>query len=388
MTKPAQTWALLLEAFHASLSIQNLAFATVGTLAMVLSWSAVDYIVAPDDSPETLARNRVLSSFTSNPPWPNQFEASHLTLPENWGRAFTSQLASDAPIDPFDAVWDRLINPIRQMFVTGNTWRRLIYLLLGSLSTIAIWSFFGLAITRNTALRCAGHKSISFQTAIQFARARAFDLFTAVTLPLLGIALMAIPAVVLGWTMNWEVGFLVAGVVWIAVVLISSLMAVLGIGMIAGWPLMWGAISSENADGFDAISRSYAYTFQRPLHFLLYVLLASLIGKFGWFVAWIFSAMVINFSFWIVEIGCGANQIELLQTLVAAPYKPPETSNTLWTGATMIRQVIGFVHCVASAYSFSFLWSAAAAIYLLLRRDTDQTEIDDVFVGSQQPTPE
>jgi len=41
---------------------------------------------------------------------------------------------------------------------------------------------------------------------------------------------------------------------------------------------------------------------------------------------------------------------------------------------------LGVVRACASAFSFAFFWCAAAAVYLLLRRDTDQTELDDVVV--------
>jgi hypothetical protein len=33
---------------------------------------------------------------------------------------------------------------------------------------------------------------------------------------------------------------------------------------------------------------------------------------------------------------------------------------------------------------YSFMWSAAAAIYLLLRHDADQTEMDDVFLEEDE----
>ena len=82
--------------------------------------------------------------------------------------------------------------------------------------------------------------------------------------------------------MNLDVGIVVAGAVWGRRVCYPvCVMAVLSLGMLAGWPLMWGAIAAEDSDAFDAISRSYAYTFQRPLHYLFYACFASFIALLG-----------------------------------------------------------------------------------------------------------
>ena len=53
-------------------------------------------------------------------------------------------------------------------------------------------------------------------------------------------------------------------------------MAVLLLGLIFGWPLMFSTISTEGTDAFDAISRSYAYVFQRPFHYLFYTILITI----------------------------------------------------------------------------------------------------------------
>ncbi|MFP6751222.1 MAG: hypothetical protein VB855_06075, partial [Pirellulaceae bacterium] len=39
---------------------------------------------------------------------------------------------------------------------------------------------------------------------------------------------------------------------------------------------------------------------------------------------------------------------------------------------------------LVAAYTFGFFWAGSAAIYLLLRKDTDQTELDDVYMPSEE----
>ena len=46
---------------------------------------------------------------------------------------------------------------------------------------------------------------------------------------------------------------------------------------------------------------------------------------------------------------------------------------------------------LAVGYLFSYFWSASAAVYVLLRRDVDATEMDEVFLDAdaseQEPAP-
>jgi hypothetical protein len=43
----------------------------------------------------------------------------------------------------------------------------------------------------------------------------------------------------------------------------------------------------------------------------------------------------------------------------------------------------GLVRTVAAGFGYSLFWCLTAAVYLLLRQDTDQTEFDEVFVDGQ-----
>ena len=48
----------------------------------------------------------------------------------------------------------------------------------------------------------------------------------------------------------------------------------------------------------------------------------------------------------------------------------------------VIRFWVGCVKLLAVGYLFSYFWTAAAAIYFLLRRDVDATEMDEVFLDA------
>jgi len=61
-------------------------------------------------------------------------------------------------------------------------------------------------------------------------------------------------------------------------------MTLLLVGVLLGWPLMWATISVEGTDSFDALSRTYAYVFQKPLRYAAYIGFAVIIGLLGWIV--------------------------------------------------------------------------------------------------------
>ena len=90
--------------------------------------------------------------------------------------------------------------------------------------------------------------------------------------------MFAVQLVVLGLLMRLDVFAFLAGLAWPFVLLLGLLMAILLLGALVGWPLMWATVSVEGTDAFDALSRSYAYTYQRPWRLLWYVLF---VGRSG-----------------------------------------------------------------------------------------------------------
>ena len=50
----------------------------------------------------------------------------------------------------------------------------------------------------------------------------------------------------------------------------------------------------------------------------------------------------------------------------------------------MIHFWTGLAKLLAVGFGFSFFWNAYAAIYLLLRRDVDATEMDEVYLDADE----
>ena len=164
------------------------------------------------------------------------------------------------------------------------------------------------------------------------------------------MALATVPIFFLGLLMGSDFGTLLVSIVWPLALLLGVLMALLLLGLLFGWPLMWSTISAEGSDSFDALSRSYAYVFQRPLHYLFYVIVAAVLGFLGWLLVANFAAAVIWLSYWAAGWGCSAERLAAVMHGAGA-------------GGAVIHFWVGCVKLLAMGFSFGYFWTAACAIY-------------------------
>jgi len=118
--------------------------------------------------------------------------------------------------------------------------------------------------------------------------------------------------------------------------------------------------------------------FQRPLKYLLYVVFAVLLGLLGLLVVLVFAEAVIYLTAWSTSWGAGGARTSDL--LFADRDK---MDGALGFGASAIRWWGHGVWLLAQAFLFSYFWTSACAIYLLMRRDVDATEMDEVHLDEQ-----
>jgi hypothetical protein len=278
-----------------------------------------------------------------------------------------------------------LVEPFRRLFQLDLSWSEFFFYLLGGLWTMSVWALFGGAIARIAAVRLGRDERVGFGESIVFARQKWLSLVGAPCMGLIAIAGLAIPLWILGLIMRINLGVAIAGLGWALAAVIGLMMALFGIGLLFGWPLMWSTIASEGSDAFDAFSRAFSYTFQRPLHYLAYATLSVVLGVLGWILVSLFCDAIVGFAHWAVSWGAGA---ERMREVAAALSQPTEASSGLfWFGAKLIAFFDTVVRSLLVAFQYSFLWVAAVGIYLLLRQDTDQTEIDDIYLEDESATP-
>ena len=274
------------------------------------------------------------------------------------------------PRDPVSGPWALLSSPATEgLSGTGLPVRAVASMILCGLLAAAVWAFFGAAICRIAAVQLATGEQVGLGAALRYACRKWPAYFAAPLLPVGGVLLATLTVLVLAWLMRL-VGLWLGIFFWPLVLVAGLFMALLLLGLLFGWPLMWATISAEGTDSFDALSRAYAYTFQRPLHYLFYSVVAAFIGWLGWLLVQNFAAGVVWMGYWAAAWGCSADQLDAL------------LKNGQGFSVGAIHFWAGCVKLLAVGYLFSYFFTASAAVYFLLRRDVDATEMDEVFLDA------
>ncbi|MCA9171162.1 MAG: hypothetical protein KDB23_25995 [Planctomycetales bacterium] len=406
-------WTLLFRLYRLSLTLQFLILAYLGAWAVSLGWDAASAVILTDT---TLAKSDVRQFLNNVSYWPE----SSLELQANAASQVVTAIPSAVNLDAgspatrmLTAAWQKLghspmyslAEPLRRLFDPALSWNEFLFYLFGAVWTLVVWAWLGGAITRAAAVRLGRDERVGLRDSLEFSQRKLLSSLGAVLLPLGAIVAVSIPLFMLGLIMRLNIGVALGGILWGLVALAGLVMSLFAVGILFGWPLMWPAIGTEGSDAFDAISRSYAYTFQKPLHYLGYVSVATILGFLGWLIVGIFCESVVQFGMWGVGNGAGAERMATIRAAVDASAPPvitdttaglsvrgepveavadaPVNSGMVAFGSRWICFVNRTVMGVQVAYGYSFMWSAAAAIYLLLRRDADQAELDDIYVEEE-----
>ncbi|MEM6333165.1 MAG: hypothetical protein AAF823_07480 [Planctomycetota bacterium] len=248
----------------------------------------------------------------------------------------------------------------------------------------------GGAIARSTAVQVGRHRRIGAGASVAYVgRRMVWYLATALIAPGVAVALLGLAAG-LGALLNVPGLDVVGGLAFGLVVLLAAGAVVVLIGMAAAGNLMMPALAVEGTDAFDAVSRSYAYVFGRPLHFLWYTAVLLVAGA----LAYAALGLAVYGTMWLAR---GAAGVLVFRGDEAGWYEavapPPRRDRLLlpvdWEGlsatsrltATMIRQWQLLLLALLPAYAFSYYFTAYTWVYLLIRRSADGAPIAEVYDG-------
>ena len=377
-------WIELFRVFRISVSIQLLALGFLGAWATPIGWQLSSSICLNGD----LRADTDIQRYLRVVGWPGQSSDPH---EPSLGADPLPATGSLGHVWDLGRVWDQwlvhtplfgLVEPMRQWFSKTGSWREYLFFMIGGFWNLMVWAVVGGAITRIAVVRLGRDERVGLRESLVFATTKMGSYVGAPLVPLIAIAVLAVPLFMLGLIMRLNIGIILGGALWGFVGLMGFTMALFTVGVLFGWPLMWSAISAEGSDAFDAISRSFVYTFQRPLHYLFYAVVALTLGLLGWLIVDLFCKIIVDFSMLSVGAGMGAAQTESFNAAIAGT--DSGTRRLMSWGSALINW---FNHCFLSfrnAYAYSFLWTASAGIYLLLRQNADQTELDEVYVAEDE----
>jgi hypothetical protein len=375
-------WLGLVRAVRLAFAPRMLILAALGLAATNAGWGLMGWVFSnkPND-PSLAAAQSLIEGYRTMPLLPQE-----IVLPA------VSISVLDPATSEAQAPWKVLTEPFAELFRRDITVGSFAYLLLCGIWALLVWSLFGGAISRGAALWFAREDRLSFRRSLGWGVKKWPAYFGGPMFPLMGVVIAVIPVAILCLLLKIPVGVLVVGIIWPVVLLCGLLLAILLVGLLFGWPLMWPTISAEGTDSFDALSRSYSYTYQRPVHYLFYAAVAGVLGMLAWVVVLIFAKGVIEYSYWAASWGCGTARIQEIKQLAEAPpvltlgpslVAPPAPEGLLETGSRAIGFWVRVVKYIAVGFLFSYFWCAATYIYFLLRQSVDATELDEVAVEEE-----
>ncbi|MGD9721101.1 MAG: hypothetical protein AB7O59_03485 [Pirellulales bacterium] len=357
----------LLGAPRIALSFRVLLLAAIALVGTAAGWRLLGELF---HDPDNLSHQELNAQIEANRPWPWErplvgMRAADLLSPEVWRHE-----------SPLVKAWSAISTPFAQVYRADISLAQWTYWLCCALWSLAVWAFFGGAITRIAAVSLARQETLSWRKVAGFVRPHWGSYFAAPLMPILATFMGAALLALVGLLMRSEVGLMVAGVLWPLVLVGGFIMAFLLIGLFFAWPLMWAAISTEGTDAFGALSHGYSYVYQRPLRYLWYALLAAVLGVLGWFIVLTFAEWIILLGDWGVSWGSGAERITEVRALSVA-------GESIDRGVQLIHFWSNCLKTLAFAYIFSYFWVASTAIYFLLRRLVDATELDEVYLPEE-----
>jgi hypothetical protein len=380
-------WLILFRAFRIAISPSLLAVATVAVLISPLGWRLASRVFLSGEQRAALQDAAIIPRATNSQLAAYLPKAARDYLP-------------DVPTALLEAYFD-LAEPLKRFFQFRMTLQEAAYYAFGFLWTLVVWAFPGGVITRRAVVQLATESVPEISRTSMYAGRRYHWYFLAPLYPLLGIVLVAIPIALFGLLIPFAIGAgsVLAGVMWLFVALLSLGALWLVGGLIFGWPLMWPTISAErDGDPFEAFSRSYSYVYGKPLHYFFYVVVAAAFGALCWAVVAGAALIVQEFGFWALAwpqriasaFGYGdGNNVEIIRSAALRFAEGGEMyrdeGSGVAIGTTLIGLVVALIQSVAAAFRYAYFFTAASAIYLLLRQDVDEKEMDEVYVEAEKP---
>lgn len=284
---------------------------------------------------------------------------------------------------------DQLLAPAALLFDGRQGVGVSLFAWLQLLWSLAVWSLFGAALTRLAAVEFARDERGSLTSAVAFAARRFLSYFCSPLLPIgfiLSMWLLCLLGGLLG-RVPW-LGEALVGALWIVPLVLGFFMALLLIGLSAGWPLMVATISTEATDAYDGFSRSFSYIYSRAWHAIWYAIVALAYGLVVLLFVKLVAALVVYVAGWAVSSGMGLENLGPATSPYASDLADPARftrDSSGWTG--LGRLLMGFwLHVVllaVVAFGASYFWTAATIIYFLLRQSEDATDLDEVYLTTE-----
>ncbi len=253
---------------------------------------------------------------------------------------------------------------------------------------LSVGALIGGAITRRVACEFTGRGEPGVRESLRDAARRFLETLTAPLISVVGLALL----VVLGSLMAVlgripGIGEPVAALLWGGVLLLALVMTLVAVGVAAAWPLTVAASSIEGTDSFDTLNRAYNYLFVRPWYAAGMLLVMLVYGSLLVLFLLALVGVTLHFAAWIASGPLPETAVSRIMADVPEMIRPAGTNATPPDGSVS-SLLAGAWHrgaaLLLTAFVYSFFWTNAVLMYLLLRKSVDATDLDRIFVPEPQ----
>lgn len=326
----------------------------------------------------------------------------------------------------------KFLVPVSKLFSpAAGFWTR-VYIILCILWFLAVWGFAGGVITRLAAIGLTNKGPTTLRQAVRFVCVRYMNYFMSPLVPLIIILAVVIGLIVYGFLSFIPIigDIVLLGLGLPILVAAGAVMAVFLIGLV-GYPLMYSTLSTEgdSSDTFDALSRSINYVYQSPWQYLWNWLVAIAYGSVVTFFVLFFVSLSVYLGKWAVsqtpgtetfnrkpealfiwapqsfgwkELLLKGSPIEVEPRPVPTPsdrpvvryvpvnenrYNQYYSEYYFWNraGAAIVAVWLVIIFLMMLGFTYSFYWSAATMIYLLMRKKVDEADLDEIYLEEDEP---
>jgi len=257
---------------------------------------------------------------------------------------------------------------------------------------LAVISIAGGSLCRIAALQFAQDEKPGMTEALRFSAKRFLSLFTTPLAPVGIIILIGLFVFLLGLIGNIpRAGELIMGIFMLLALIAGALVAIVLIGTVAGFNLMFPAIVYDGSDCFDAISRSFSYVYSKPWRMGFYTAIAVVYGAICYTFVRFFTFLLLWVTRCFLQLGVwvdnSSKEVNKLTAIWPAPSFTGLRGSSSWAAANWSESLAAFlvylvllvVVGLLVSFVISFYFSASTIIYALMRNRVDNTALEDIY---------
>jgi hypothetical protein len=269
--------------------------------------------------------------------------------------------------------------------VTWAVKEHLLYCIIFFLIQLVVISIAGGAICRISALQFAQNEKPGLTEALRFSINKFTSFVTSPLIPMFIIIIIGLFIFLLGLIGNIpRAGELIVAIFMLLALIAGALIAVVSIGTVAGFSLMFPAVAYDGSDCFDAISRSFSYVYAKPWRMGFYTAITAVYGSLCYIFVRFFAFLLLLFTHLFLQLGLNSKKLAAIWPgpTFTKLVDMPDLAAANWSetiAAVLVYLLLLAVVALLVSFIISFYFSANTIIYSLMRKKVDNTALDDIY---------